>query len=216
MTTTKPHTNARPVQGHSSKVDRDLDWIDLLPCEHSRDYSIHYRRENGCIHIDSHVKDPRGERTYEKDEFNPYQNFLYKRALYGLTIYTDDEIKVMRLNKRWKIEDRSRRAQDSISLYKQTAMNRIINRTFKKLFPNVKLVNKFVKYTPEPDLAFICKLSFTDLGITKRMVVGILIEQNVLPHNFFELTLADDNRLIRLKPKKVKPEEVKLETANLE
>ena len=30
--------------------------------------------------------------TYEVDEFNQYQNFLYRRALFGLKVYAPDEI----------------------------------------------------------------------------------------------------------------------------
>jgi len=36
---------------------------------------------------------------YERDEFNTYQNFLYKRALFGLSVYSADELSIMHWDK---------------------------------------------------------------------------------------------------------------------
>ena len=51
---------------------------------------------------------------FEKDPFNSYQNFLYKRALFGLSVYQKDELEKMHWDKKRRIEKVHQRAQKSV------------------------------------------------------------------------------------------------------
>jgi hypothetical protein len=46
------------------------------------------------------------KQNYEKDPYNGHQNFLYNRALYGLSIYAPEEIKEMPVEKKKRIVSR--------------------------------------------------------------------------------------------------------------
>ena len=41
--------------------------------------------------------------SYEKDGYNQYQNYLYKRALYGLNALTEQELAIMCSKKKQRI-----------------------------------------------------------------------------------------------------------------
>ena len=54
--------------------------------------------------------------TFEKDPYTEAQNFLYKRALFGLKMYKPEEIKAMHWQKRKRIKKVQRRTQDILNL----------------------------------------------------------------------------------------------------
>lgn len=115
-----------------------------------------------------------------------YQTFLYKRALFGLSVYSPEEITEMHWNKRNRIEKVHARTQRELNLWKQTVMIEKVNRIF-SIFTNSKTVNELMTFT-EPDPNFTCTLSFKELGITKDQVVQRLLDVGILPYNFRELT----------------------------
>lgn len=124
---------------------------------------------------------------YEVDPFNSYQNFLYKRVLYGLNIYSKDEVEQMPAKKRIVIQKNQRKGQRTLNLYKQEIVNRITNNFFQKYFPNSPITKALTGEFNCTDEEFINKLDFKSLGITKRDIIDRFIQAKLLPSNFYEL-----------------------------
>ena len=130
-----------------------------------------------------HVK-----QVYEQDPYNSRQNFLYKRALIGVGVYSKEEINEMSNEKLKRINKIHRKTQTILNLWKQEILTSKTNTMIKNVFGNAKygllieiLDNTFI------DKDFICTLSFKDLGITKAQIINRLIVEKILPKNFHEL-----------------------------
>ena len=134
---------------------------------------------------------------YEKDNYNGYQNHLYKRALYGLSAFTQDELTTMCSKKKQRVNKVYMKGQNVINLYKQKVTNAYSNFIFKTLFPESPITQFFIE-TEETDVEFKNTLTFKDLGISKDQIVGVFITEGILPKNFYELD-RDFNALPRLK-----------------
>ena len=134
---------------------------------------------------------------YEKDNYNSYQNHLYKRALYGLNAFTQDELAAMCSKKKQRVSKVYMKGQNIINRYKQKLTNAYSNFIFKTLFPESPITQFFVE-TEETDVEFKNTLTFKDLGITKDQIVGLFITEGLLPKNFNSLQ-RDTNALPRLK-----------------
>jgi len=134
---------------------------------------------------------------YEKDNYNSYQNHLYKRALYGLSAFTQEELATMCSKKKQRVNKVYKKGQNIINLYKQKLTNAYSNFIFKTLFPESPVTQFFVE-TEETDVEFKNTLTFKDLGITKDQIVGLFIAEGLLPKNFHSLQ-RDTNALPRLK-----------------
>lgn len=134
---------------------------------------------------------------YEKDNYNDYQNHLYKRALYGLSAFTQAELATMCSKKKQRVSKVYMKGQNIINLYKQKLTNAYSNFIFKTLFPESPLT-QFLVETEETDVEFKNTLSFKDLGISKDQIVGIFIAEGILPKNFHSLQ-RDTNALPRLR-----------------
>lgn len=128
---------------------------------------------------------------YERDPFNAYQNFLYKRALFGLSVYTDDELCKMHWDKKKRIDKVHKRAQDILNLWKQELANQWCCQLLSKFFWHSTLVKDYSeKFVSETDTDYISTLEFKDLGVSKKQIVDRLISTKVLPINFYELEKA--------------------------
>lgn len=138
---------------------------------------------------------------YEVDKYTPYQNYLYKRALYGLNSLSQQELATMCSKKKKRIERVYLKGQQVINLHKQKLTNQITNLLFQKLFPESPIAQFFISNT-ETDEKFKNTLNFKDLNITKDDIIRIFIEEGVLPKNFMEIS-TDPNQLPRLKTKSV-------------
>ena len=134
---------------------------------------------------------------YEQDSYNNYQNHLYKRALYGLSAFTQQELATMCSKKKQRVSKVYLKGQNVINLYKQKLTNAYSNFIFKTLFPESPLTQFFIE-TEETDVEFKNTLTFKDLGITKDQVIGLFITEGILPKNFHELD-KDFNALPRLR-----------------
>ena len=138
---------------------------------------------------------------YEVDQYSSYQNYLYKRALYGLSSITEQELATMCSKKKKRIERVYLKGQQVINLHKQKLTNKITNLLFERLFPQSPLTEFFLSNT-ETDEKFKNTLNFKDLNITKDDIIRIFIEEGVLPKNFMEIS-ANPNQLPRLKNQKL-------------
>lgn len=134
---------------------------------------------------------------YEQDVYNSYQNYLYKRALYGLSSLSQDELSTMCNKKRQRIINVYNKAQAVLNIAKQKATIHYTNLLFKSLFPNSPLTEMFLENT-ETDVNFKNTLTFKDLNINKDKIISIFISEGILPKNFMDLK-EDPNRLPKLK-----------------
>jgi hypothetical protein len=126
---------------------------------------------------------------YEKDEFNDYQNFLYKRALFGLSVYSKEEISIMHWDKKKRILKVHSRTQSVLNLWKQEIINSTVNKIFSTLFHHSSFVKDMIEnFGTDTDPTYISKVNFKDLGIDKRQIVVKLIQEKILPVNFYELS----------------------------
>ncbi len=64
---------------------------------------------------------------YEKDNYNDYQNHLYKRALHGLNAFTQQELATMCSKKKQRVSKVYMKGQSIINLYKQKLTNAYSN-----------------------------------------------------------------------------------------
>lgn len=142
-------------------------------------------------HIQRYSMKESTQQRYSLGEGTPrytrYQNFLYQRALYGLKVYTEEELIVMNKQKRKRIQSVHQRAQQVINLWKQTKLI-TFGKVIFSMFPNSKLAKDILATYNEPDPTFVCTISFKDLGITKEDIITKFLETGLLPRNFHALS----------------------------
>jgi hypothetical protein len=126
---------------------------------------------------------------YESDGYSQYQNYLYKRALYGLNALTKEELDTMCSKKKQRILNVYKRAQRVLNVFKQQVTNQYSNYIFQTLFPKSPWTEAMTAYS-ETDEKFINKLTFKDLNISKSDIITIFIAEGVLPKNFLSLKEA--------------------------
>lgn len=126
---------------------------------------------------------------YEIDEYSQYQNYLYKRALYGLSALTEKELATMCSKKKQRVINVYKRAQKVLNVFKQQVTIQYSNYIFKTLFPKSPWTDEMLAYT-ETDEKFVNTLTFKDLNISKQDIIGIFITEGILPKNFLSLQEA--------------------------
>ena len=84
---------------------------------------------------------------YEQDKYSVYQNYLYKRALYGLESLTEKELATMCSKKKQRILNVYKRAQTVLNVLKQKVTIAYTNSIFQKLFPESGLTKCFLEHT---------------------------------------------------------------------
>lgn len=134
---------------------------------------------------------------YETDQYSQYQNFLYKRALYGLKSLPAEEVEKMSKQKKIRIQKVNRRAQRVLNEAKQRKVITITNGLFAKWFPDTNFT-KFMLGNTDTDVKLRNTLNFKDLNIDKNEIIRIFIEEGILSSNFLSLK-RDPNSLPRLK-----------------
>lgn len=125
--------------------------------------------------------------------YTEHQNFLYNRALYGLSIYTPEEVVIMAPEKRKRIIQIHKKTQKILNLWKQEIVNTLANKLFTDIFPDMEITKTLVDYYGtggDPD--YINNMSFKSLKISKEQVISYLIEKKVLPKKFNELNQQED------------------------
>ena len=118
--------------------------------------------------------------------YSPYQNFLYQRALYGLQVYSKEELRMMNKEKRKRIERVHKRTQTTLNLWKQSKLI-AFGRSIFGIFHRSTLAHDIIAMYNEPDPDFTCSISFKELGIGKEDVINKLLETGLLPKNFYLL-----------------------------
>lgn len=133
---------------------------------------------------------PKKDKRSVRDSYTEEQNLLYNRALFGLTVYTAEEVKKMHHNKRDRIKAVHKKAQSSINTLKQELVIALSDRLFSTVFPDSYITKELLECpecrTPDPD--YICRLSFKTLHITKDVIISRFVSQGILPRDFYQLT----------------------------
>jgi hypothetical protein len=111
--------------------------------------------------------------------------------MYGLGVYSSEEVERMRPEKKARIKRVHFRCQQILNIWKQQICNEFTNKLFMHFFPNRELAQLFfVKYKDTTDSGFMNTLNFKDLGISKKQIVDKLITEGVLPKDFYTLKNA--------------------------
>jgi hypothetical protein len=126
---------------------------------------------------------------YEQDKYSTYQNYLYKRALYGLDALTERELANTCSKKKQRIVNVYRRSQIVLNRFKQEVSIRKTNYIFEKFFPKSELTQIIIA-SNETDDSFKNTLTFKDLNITKDDIITIFMVEGILPKNFLSLKEA--------------------------
>jgi hypothetical protein len=118
-------------------------------------------------------------------DFTPYQNVLYKRAIFGLDAYTAKELKGMHRQKKRRVEKVHKKAQASLNILKQEQVINLTNRIFEIWFPDCNITKTLHSMT-DPDPGFFNTLDLKDLGLTKPKIVNRFITDGILPGDFYK------------------------------
>jgi len=154
----------------------------VFPLPGKTDYQGRLR----CYQIEGNLYHGKRYQRIEYDYLNSRQNFLYYRALFGLSVYTQSEIKNMRKDQRARIKKVHKRTRIVLNVWKQQLINQFTNNFFIDYFPKSPLTKSLVENTII-DPEFKCSISLETLKINKRQVVDKLINEGILPHNFYKL-----------------------------
>lgn len=150
-----------------------------------RNNSVEYQGE-----LDNYQNDgSRGK--YQQLRLTPYQNLLYKRALYGLSEYSEKEVKKMHWEKKKRIQKINQKAQSSINLFKQETVNKLCNAIYDACFKGNSIARLLLSdQEVKTDSRYINTLDLKDLGITKKDIIDRFICEGILPKDFYELKEA--------------------------
>jgi hypothetical protein len=138
-----------------------------------------------------------GDKTYvnyQQDKYSSYQNHLYKRALYGMNAFTQEEISQMCSKKKHRINNVYSRAQLILNKFKQELTIQYTNLLFQKFFPKSP-ITEFLLADTETDEKFKNTLNFKDLGIDKDQIITIFMNEGILPKNFLSLNEHKTERM---------------------
>ena len=138
--------------------------------------------------------------NYETDKYSSYQNYLYKRALYGLDALTQDELVGICSKKKQRIVNVYKKAQLVLNKFKQRLTIAYSNQIFETFFPKSP-ITQFLLADDKIDEKFKNTLTFKDLNISKDQIISIFMAEGVLPKNFLSLEVSPD-QLPRLKNEK--------------
>ena len=137
--------------------------------------------------MDDFPKRKKENQELETPVFNQRQQKMYAEALYGLSIYHENDVKKMPKNVVMRIITRCEAVQRTINRWKQEVSNSIVDKFLLDTFPNSPIVKQMVDVKGYDD-TINCKLSFKDLGMNQLTIAKKLVDLHLLPQTFFELT----------------------------
>jgi hypothetical protein len=128
----------------------------------------------------------------EKPIFNKEQQRLYAEVIYGLTIFKPEEISKLSPKRKYEIVTTFKKSQKILNEWKQEIINFKVNGFLSKLFPKSKVVIDIVSINGYEE-TIKCKHSFKELGLTQEVIAKKLVQCGILPPNFFQLGLCNQN-----------------------
>jgi len=126
--------------------------------------------------------------TISRPALNKMQQKLYAETVYGLTAFTNEELQMMPKTRKKGILARFLKAQDILNQWKQEIVYSKVDNILLSLFPRSRAVQKFVS-TKGADKDIKDRHTFKELGINQVQIAQKLVEEGVLPKDFFSLTL---------------------------
>jgi hypothetical protein len=135
------------------------------------------------IQLNGHTK----YQQLESPVFNKIQQKLYGEAVYGLSYFSTDAVEQMSKGKKLRILAKYAKAQRILNSWKQEIVHAKVDSLFLKFFPKSPITKAFVEVKGYDRQSKECH-SFKELGLTQENVANKLIEVNLLPNNFYELT----------------------------
>jgi len=136
--------------------------------------------------IKDYMAKPVKYQDFEQDKYNTYQNYLYKRALYGIDSLSVDELNTMCSKKKSRILNVYNRAQLVVNNYKHRVTKQLTDKLLLSLFPNSSLISELNSYE-DMDANYKNTLTFKDLCIHKDQLVELFMLEGILPKNFLSL-----------------------------
>jgi hypothetical protein len=124
---------------------------------------------------------------FEKNVFNPVQDKMYLELIYGLNAYPPEKIERIPEPVKQKIVIRHKEVQRLINKWKHEIVNDSVDKLLLFLFPKSKIAKEFAKIKG-CDESMLCKASLKDVNLDKITIAKKLIQNNLLPKNFFKLT----------------------------
>ncbi len=111
--------------------------------------------------------------------------------MFGLSVYGEEELSKMHWDKKKRIQKVHTRCQEMLNVWKQELANNRVNKMLSSLFWHSSLVKDMLdKFALDTDPNYISNLEFKDLGISKQEIVAKLIQEKILPYNFYQLNQA--------------------------
>lgn len=123
----------------------------------------------------------------ERPSFNKIQQKLYAEVVYGLSYYSTEDVNKMSKTKKLRLLARYAKAQRILNRWKQEIVAETVDSFMLTFFPNSPITKALVE-TKGHDRNHHDTHSFKELGLSQEDVAKKLIQVNLLPKNFFQLT----------------------------
>lgn len=124
----------------------------------------------------------------EQPPFNEIQQKLYAEAVYGLSYYSEKDVREMSKSKKLRLLAKYAKAQRVLNRWKQEIVYDRVDSFLLALFPN-SAITKVLVDTKGYDRSSKDPHSFKELGLSPQDVASKLIEEKLLPQNFFQLSI---------------------------
>ena len=127
---------------------------------------------------------------FEQDVFNQYQNRLYKDAVYGFSSYTLLQLRKMSISEKLQIKRVNRHAQDVLNRWKQEIVYKHVDNFLVSVFHKSKGVRRMIEWSSNfTNAKEVNSFGFAELNIRKIDIALKLIEEKILPDNFFRIAV---------------------------
>lgn len=138
---------------------------------------------------DGHATDkPVRYQQISRPALNKVQQKLYAETVYGFTAFTNQELEMMPKTRKKGILSRFLKAQDILNQWKQEIAYSKIDHILLSFFPRSVAVKKLVAIKGA-DKDIKDRHTFKELGITQVQIAQKLVDEGILPKDFFNLTL---------------------------
>lgn len=130
---------------------------------------------------------------YQKIEkkvfFNDIQKQLYQKVIHGFKAYSSEELTSMNKYNKLNIIISYSKTQRILKRWKQDIIFNSVDNFLKSMFPHSKTVKQIIEikgYLNDEDN--VDNITFAEIGIDRFQIANKLIEANLLPQNFYQLT----------------------------
>lgn len=131
-----------------------------------------------------------GNAKYQKlvDEgYSPKQQELYRRAVYGLSSFTKEELASLTEERVTEVIITFKRSQKVINRLKEEACDKKLKSFLLTMFHKSTLARDIAEYRDPIKQYNVNPFSFKELNISKELITEKLILAKVLPEDYYEL-----------------------------